>query len=363
MYDILNSIKVIAGPCSAESKEQVLSLAESLSAMGVKIFRAGVWKPRSSPDSFEGVGEKALDWLVCAKEKFGLRIAIEVANREHLLKAIDKGIDMVWIGSRSTANPFVVQEIADTITYAIAQSSDFGEKSRGGKGKIDLDMFTVIIKNPVNPDISLWCGAIERIMATGVKNIILVHRGFTSYERSLYRNSPLWNIAIEIKRRYPLIPILCDPSHIGGKREYIFQISQQAIDLMFDGLMIEVHPNPDEALSDSLQQVTPDQLRKILEGLNLRKAGKLPEYIGALREEIDEIDKKVIALLGERIKISTQIGDCKKENNLPIFQNERYSKMLENRKTLSAQTGLSEEFIENLMKLIHSYSVEEQLRK
>lgn len=353
MYDILNRIKLIAGPCSAESKEQVLSVADSLNKMGIKIMRAGVWKPRSRPGTFEGVGEKALEWLCCAKEKYGMRIAVEVATREHLIKAISSGIDMVWIGSRSTANPFVVQEIADALSSELTSS----------ESKIDPNTFTVIIKNPVNPDISLWCGAVERIKASGIGNIMLVHRGFTSYERSLFRNSPLWSLAIEMKRKYPSLPLLCDPSHIGGKREFVAQISQQAMDLMFDGLMVEVHPNPDRALSDSLQQLTPDMLEELLVGLNIRKNGKLPQNIGVLREQIDEIDKKIIALLGERVKISNEIGDYKKENNMPIFQNERYTLMLQERKSLSSQTGLSEKFIEDIIKLIHSYSVEEQLKK
>ena len=295
---------IIAGPCSAESREQVLNTAQELAKNGVKIFRAGVWKPRTKPGGFEGVGTVGLPWLKEVKQKTGMLVATEVATAAHVFEAIKAGIDMLWIGARTAANPFAMQELADSL-----------------KGT-DIP---VLVKNPVNPDLELWIGALERLVNAGVSNVGVILRGFSTYDQKLYRNLPLWHIPIELRRRYPNITMFCDPSHIGGKRELIAPISQQAMDLKFDGLMIESHCNPDEALSDAKQQITPQVLDFTLKMLVLRENVQTTENISVLRKQIDEIDEQLLTILAKRNRISMEIGTYKKENNMPVLQTGRYN--------------------------------------
>ena len=290
---------IIAGPCSAESREQVLNTAQSLASKGIRIFRAGIWKPRTKPGGFEGVGAVGLPWLKEVKEKTGMLTSTEVATPYHVFEAIKAGIDILWIGARTVANPFAMQELADAL-----------------KGT-DIP---ILVKNPVNPDLELWIGAIERIYGAGIRNIGVIHRGFSSYEKKLYRNLPLWHIPIELKRRYPDLSMFCDPSHIGGKRELVAPIAQQALDLNFDGLIIESHCDPDHALSDAAQQLTPDVLDYTLSMLVIRDNAQTTEDITVLRKQIDEIDEQLLATLAKRMRISKEIGTYKKEHNMPILQ-------------------------------------------
>ena len=290
---------IIAGPCSAESREQVLNTAQSLASKGIRIFRAGIWKPRTKPGGFEGVGAVGLPWLKEVKEKTGMLTSTEVATPYHVFEAIKAGIDILWIGARTVANPFAMQELADAL-----------------KGT-DIP---ILVKNPVNPDLELWIGAIERIYGAGIRNIGVIHRGFSSYEKKLYRNLPLWHIPIELKRRYPELSMFCDPSHIGGKRELVAPIAQQALDLNFDGLIIESHCDPDHALSDAAQQLTPDVLDYTLSMLVIRDNAQTTEDITVLRKQIDEIDEQLLATLAKRMRISKEIGTYKKEHNMPILQ-------------------------------------------
>ena len=347
-------IEVIAGPCSAESCEQLVATAKALSAIGVKAFRAGVWKPRTKPGGFEGVGEIALEWLQQVKSITGMSVFCEVATAEHLRAALQSGIDGVWIGARTVANPFNVQALADALQELFAANPN-------------LRQMPLLVKNPVNPDVELWCGAVERLKNAGACNIILVHRGFSSYippqysKTQRYRNSPLWHIAIEMKRRYPSMIMLCDPSHIGGSRELIAPICRQAIELMFDGLMVESHIEPDKALSDSAQQVTPAQLEEILSHLDVRSNRAGAEILTSLREQIDVLDGEVLELLAKRMGISRQIGEIKRQNAMPVLQNERYSQLLNNRIEIAAQMGLNEEFAKELVELVHRYSVGVQM--
>lgn len=362
--EIVKDIQMIAGPCAAESREQVLATAQAVAALGVKVFRAGVWKPRSQPDSFEGVGAEALEWLKEVRkikiEENGatLDVAVEVAKAEHVNLALDAGIRTLWLGARTTSNPFAVQEIANAISQYLKEN----------KATIK-----VLIKNPLTPDIELWSGAVERIRKAGVDDITLIHRGFTSYERSIYRNAPLWNVALQMRNRYKELPQLCDPSHIGGKREYIPQIAQQALDLAFDGLMVEVHCNPSAALSDAPQQLSPLEFEQMLKELSVRKKAEadkrethrdeeeLIKNIGLLREEIDLIDSKILSLLGERIEVAKRIGEYKKENNMPLYQDERHNKMLEQRAEEGSAKGLNRNFVKRIMEVIHSESLENQI--
>lgn len=331
---------IIAGPCSAESEEQLLLTAEQVAECGVHVFRAGVWKPRTKPGSFEGVGNKALEWLKEVKRRTGMLVSCEVASADHVRSALDSGIDVLWIGARSSANPFAVQEIADAL------------------GDCDTPVF---IKNPVNPDIDLWIGAIERLQNAGVKNIGAIHRGFSSYDNLVYRNEPIWQIPIELRRRFPNMTILCDPSHLGGKREYVAEISQKAYDLNFDGLMIETHCNPECALSDAQQQITPAELGALLDSLVKRENMSVSETLAALRHEIDEVDEKLLQLLAHRMELSKEIGSHKKLSNMPVLQSDRYAEVLRRRCESGESLGLSSEFVENLMKLIHEESVKRQL--
>ena len=331
---------VIAGPCSAESREQVLSTATSLAAKGVKIFRAGIWKPRTKPGGFEGVGAVGLPWLKEVKQTTGMLTATEVATPYHVFEAIKAGIDILWIGARTVANPFAMQELADAL-----------------KGT-DIP---VLVKNPVNPDLELWIGALERMYNAGIKKLGVIHRGFSSYEKKLYRNLPLWHIPIELKRRYPNITVFCDPSHIGGKRELVAPIAQQSLDLKFEGLIIESHCNPDSALSDSAQQLTPEVLDFTLNMLVIRDNAQTTENINILRKQIDEIDEQLLTILAKRMRISKEIGIYKKEHNMPILQSGRYNDILENRAKQGQSMNLSAEFVTAIMKSIHEESVKVQM--
>ena len=331
---------VIAGPCSAESREQVLNTATALAAKGVKIFRAGIWKPRTKPGGFEGVGAVGLPWLKEVKQVTGMLTATEVATPYHVFEAIKAGIDILWIGARTVANPFAMQELADAL--------------RG----TDIP---VLVKNPVNPDLELWIGALERIYNAGIKKLGVIHRGFSSYEKKLYRNLPLWHIPIELKRRYPNITIFCDPSHIGGKRELVAPIAQQALDLKFEGLIIESHCNPDSALSDAAQQLTPEVLDFTLNMLVIRDNAQTTENINILRKQIDEIDEQLLTILAKRMRISKEIGIYKKEHNMPILQSGRYNDILENRANQGQSMNLSPDFVTEIMKSIHEESVKVQM--
>ena len=331
---------IIAGPCSAESREQVLNTAQSLASKGIRIFRAGIWKPRTKPGGFEGVGAVGLPWLKEVKEKTGMLTSTEVATPYHVFEAIKAGIDILWIGARTVANPFAMQELADAL-----------------KGT-DIP---ILVKNPVNPDLELWIGAIERIYGAGIRNIGVIHRGFSSYEKKLYRNLPLWHIPIELKRRYPDLSMFCDPSHIGGKRELVAPIAQQALDLNFDGLIIESHCDPDHALSDAAQQLTPDVLDYTLSMLVIRDNAQTTEDITVLRKQIDEIDEQLLATLAKRMRISKEIGTYKKEHSMPILQEGRYNDILENRAKLGKAMELNPEFVAEIMKSIHEESVRVQM--
>ena len=332
----------MAGPCSAETEEQVMKTAKPLAEMGIKIFRAGIWKPRTRPNAFEGVGSVGLKWLQHVKKETGMMVAIEVANVKHVYEALKYGVDILWIGARTSANPFAVQDIADSL-----------------KG-VNIP---VMVKNPVNPDVDLWIGAIERINNAGIRRMAAIHRGFSSYDRTLYRNVPQWQVPIELRRRIPNIPIITDPSHICGNRELLLDISQKAMDLNFDGLIIETHCNPDKALSDAKQQVTPEGLKKILDRLVLRDpevAEELMFTLAELRDQIDKLDDRLINLLEERMLVSERIGNYKKENNITILQTKRWDDMLKNRLTLGIRKGLSEEFVAKLFRSIHQESINHQ---
>ncbi|MDL2277426.1 bifunctional 3-deoxy-7-phosphoheptulonate synthase/chorismate mutase type II [Parabacteroides sp. OttesenSCG-928-G07] len=331
---------VIAGPCSAETEEQVMETAQSLSAIGVKIFRAGIWKPRTKPGGFEGVGTIGLPWMQRVKKELGMYIGTEVATKDHVFEALKAGIDMLWIGARTSANPFAMQEIADAL--------------RG----VDIP---VLIKNPVNPDLDLWIGAIERIYGAGIRRIGAIHRGFSSYDKKMYRNLPLWHIPIELRRRLPELPIFCDPSHIGGKRELIAPLSQQAMDLSLDGLMIETHCNPDAAWSDASQQITADVLDYVLNLLVIRDQNQTTENLSELRRQIDNIDEQLLELLAKRMRISREIGVYKKEHNMPILQSPRYSELLEKRSYMGESMELNTDFVKEILKEIHEESVRQQM--
>lgn len=334
---------VIAGPCSAETEEQVLKIANELKDSDVSIFRAGIWKPRTRPGGFEGVGEIGLKWLQKAKAETGLLMAVEVANATHVKLALEHDIDVLWIGARTTVNPFAVQEIADAL-----QNTD----------KI------VLVKNPVNPDLPLWLGGVERLYNAGIKKLGVIHRGFSTYEKTKYRNIPEWQIAIELQSRFPDLPLICDPSHITGRRDMILEVSQQALDLNYDGLIIETHIDPDNAWSDAAQQVTPDALKQIFIDLRIRKitdeADDYNQKMAGLRTQIDEIDSKLIESLGRRMKIADKIGALKKERNVAVLQNKRWNEILGKMVLEGEEKGLSEEFILKMFKAIHQESITHQ---
>ena len=331
---------VIAGPCSAETEEQVMTTARQLSANGIKILRAGVWKPRTKPGGFEGNGWKALPWLQKVKEETGMLLATEVATPQHVEMALEAGIDILWVGARTTANPFAVQELADSL-----------------KG-VDVP---VLVKNPVNPDVELWIGALERINGAGVKRLGAIHRGFSSYDRKIYRNLPMWQIPIELNRRIPQLPLFCDPSHIGGRRDLIAPLCQQAMDLGMEGLIIESHCDPDSAWSDAKQQVTPDILSYILNLLVIRDESVTTENITELRKQIDSIDNDLIELLAKRMRVAREIGQYKKEHKMTVLQSKRYSEIIDKRGAQGALCGISPDCMNTIFEAIHEESVRQQM--
>ena len=331
---------VIAGPCSAETEEQVMDTAKQLASKGLKIFRAGIWKPRTKPGGFEGIGVEGLAWLKEVKKETGMLVTTEVATAKHVYESLKAGIDILWIGARTTANPFAVQEIADAL-----------------KG-VDIP---VLVKNPVNPDLELWIGALERINGAGLKRLGAIHRGFSSYDKKLYRNLPQWHIPIELRRRIPALPILCDPSHIGGKRELVAPLCQQAMDLGFDGLIVESHCNPDCAWSDAKQQVTPDVLDYILNLLVIRTEKQTTENLSELRKQIDECDNNLIEELAKRMRIAREIGTYKKEHDMTILQTGRYNEILDKRASQGALCGMEADFIKKVFEAIHEESVRQQM--
>ncbi len=341
IFDNADKPLLIAGPCSAESEEQVMAVASRLAGKGVTLFRAGVWKPRTRPGCFEGVGKPALQWLARVKEELAMPVATEVATAMHVEQALAAGIDLLWIGARTTANPFAVQEIADAM--------------RG----TDIP---VLVKNPVNPDVDLWIGAVERLYNAGVKRLGAIHRGFSSYAEKFYRNAPQWQLPIEFRRRLGSIPMICDPSHIGGKRELVLSLSQQAMDLNFDGLMIETHCNPVCALSDTRQQVTPDELSVILGRLVRRSVNGDGHAFHSLRKRIDEIDDRLMELLVRRMAVSREIGALKRDMGLTVFQPFRYNETIERYTKHCAGGNLDTEAVKSVFEAIHTESIRQQLR-
>lgn len=336
---------VIAGPCSAETEEQVMKTAAGLAAEGIHMLRAGIWKPRTHPGCFEGIGPEGLKWLRRVKEELGMFVSTEVASEKHVAECLKAGVDMVWIGARTTVNPFLVQEIADAL--------------RG----TDIP---VLVKNPVNPDIDLWIGALERLNRAGIRKLGVVHRGFTTYEKIQYRNTPGWQVAVELRTRIPELPFFVDPSHMGGKREFVADISQRALDLGFEGLMVESHCDPDCALSDAAQQLTPSALGRMLSSLNVRDKDSddlsYREGIGALRSRIDLLDEELISLLKSRMDISAGIGRYKKEHNISIIQAARWDSLMADVIEKGGEKGLSEKFLRELFGAIHEESVDVQNR-
>jgi chorismate mutase len=334
---------VIAGPCSAETEEQVLKIARELKDSKVSVYRAGIWKPRTRPGGFEGVGEIGLKWLQKAKAETGLLMATEVATAAHVKLALEHDIDVLWIGARTTVNPFAVQEIADAL-----QNTD----------KI------VLVKNPVNPDLALWIGGVERLYNANIKNLGVIHRGFSTYEKTKYRNNPEWQIAIDLKNRFPNLPLIIDPSHITGNRNMILEVTQEALDLNYDGMIIETHNDPDNAWSDAAQQVTPDDLKKIIKDLKVRKiSGDTDEFsskMTKLRANIDVLDANLLDLLGKRMKVATEIGQVKKDANVAVLQNTRWNEILEKMIIEGEKRGLTEEFVLRMFKAIHQESIGHQ---
>lgn len=334
---------VIAGPCSAETEEQVLTIAHQLKESDATVFRAGIWKPRTRPGNFEGVGALGLKWLQKAKEETGMLISTEVANANHVDLALKHDVDVLWIGARSTVSPFIVQEIAEALK---------------GTDK------PVLVKNPVNPDLALWLGAIERLYTADVKNLGVIHRGFSSYEKTKYRNKPEWQVAVDLQNRFPDLPLILDPSHIAGRRDIIFDLCQTALDLNYDGMMVETHHNPDKAWSDAAQQITPDVLIKIMNDLKIRKVtdneAEFKNKIGTLRTQIDVIDHQLLEIIGRRMKVADSIGQLKKDKNVAVLQNKRWNEILGRMILEGEQHELSEEFILRMFKAIHQESINHQ---
>lgn len=335
---------IISGPCSAETEEQVMETAQRLADTGkVDLLRAGIWKPRTKPGMFEGVGTRGLQWLLQAKRLTGLPVSVEVATSKHVEDALKYGVDVIWLGARTTVNPFSVQEIADSL-----------------KG-VDIPVF---IKNPINPDLELWSGAIERIANAGIDHIGMIHRGFSSYGNTEYRNAPMWQLPIEMKRRYPGMLLICDPSHICGNRVMLQQVAQKSINLDFGGLMIESHIDPENAWSDASQQVTPERLNEILSALVWRSANAgevVPTTtLMRLREEVDQLDDELMALLSQRMKLADKIGLYKKDNNMTILQTERWNYILHRAFAKAEQLSLSEEFISKYFDAVHMESINHQ---
>ena len=331
---------VIAGPCSAETEEQVMNTAAQLAGKGVKIFRAGIWKPRTKPGGFEGIGKEGLPWLNRVQQELGMKVATEVATKGHVEAALEAGIDVLWIGARTAANPFAMQEIADALAGH------------------DVP---VLVKNPVNPDLELWIGGLERINQAGITRLGVIHRGFSTYEKKLYRNLPMWHIPIELHRRLPGLPIFCAPSHIGGARELVAPLCQQAMDLGFDGLIVECHCNPDAAWSDAKQQVRPDVLDFILDRLVIRNTAASTESLDVLRHQIDEIDNSLIEMLAKRMRISREIGQYKREHDMTVVQTTRYNEILDKRGAQGVLCGMSADFIKAVFEAVHEESVRQQI--
>jgi len=334
---------VIAGPCSAETEEQVLKIAHQLKDTDATVLRAGIWKPRTRPGNFEGVGALGLKWLKKAKEETGMLTTTEVANAHHVDLALENDVDILWIGARTTVSPFIVQDIADALK---------------GTDK------TVLVKNPVNPDLSLWLGAVERFHTADIKNLGVIHRGFSAYEKTKYRNNPEWQIAIELQNKFPDLPLILDPSHIAGRRDIIFDLCQTALDLNYDGLMVETHHTPDDAWSDAAQQITPATLVQIMKDLKIRKevseSEEFQNKLSTLRAKIDVADNQLIELLSKRMKISDEIGKVKKAQNVSVLQTKRWNEILGNMVLEGEQHGLSEEFILRLFKAVHQESINHQ---
>ncbi len=330
---------IIAGPCSAESEEQVLKTAHALAAQGIRIFRAGIWKPRTRPGGFEGVGGIGLQWMQRVKRETGMALATEVATREHVRAALEAGIDLLWIGARTTVNPFAVQEIADSL--------------RG----VDVP---VLVKNPVNPDLELWLGAVQRLQRAGLRQLGVIHRGFSSSDKKQYRNDPLWEIPLELRRREPNLPVFCDPSHIGGKSELVAPLSRKAVDLQFDGLMIESHYAPETAMSDAAQQLTPTVLGELVDRLLDRRADPVTENLTELRSRIDLIDEQLLELLAKRMSISQEIGVYKREHFMPVLQPSRFGEVVEKRVRHGESLNLNPVFVKEILDDIHEESVRRQ---
>ena len=334
---------LIAGPCSAESEKQTLETAHELKKHKNLIFRAGIWKPRTRPNSFEGIGSKGLQWIQKVKEETGLKTTIEVAKAKHVELALKHEVDILWIGARTTGNPFAMQEIADSL-----------------KG-VDIP---VMVKNPINPEVNLWIGAIERLLDNGIYNIAAIHRGFFTYKNSKYRNIPQWQLALDLKRKFPKLPMICDPSHITGNSNHILEIAQKAMDMSYDGLMIETHIDPKNALSDKDQQITPIELENILNKLVIRNFEtddkEFKATLNQLRIQIDDLDIELLDVLKRRMDLVEKIGVHKKENEVTILQNNRWIEMLKSRVKYGKENGLSELFIQQLLKAIHQESIDKQ---
>lgn len=337
------SMLLIAGPCSAETQEQVMSTARELAHYGVKMFRAGIWKPRTKPGGFEGIGVPGLEWLKLVKEETGMLTATEVATRQHIEEAVKAGVDLLWVGARTSANPFAMQEIADAI-----RDCDATDKP-------------VLVKNPVNPDLELWVGAMQRLYNAGIRRLGAIHRGFSTYGQHLYRNMPEWHIPIELRLRYPNLPIIVDPSHIGGKRELIAPLSQQALDMGFNGLIVESHCAPDQAWSDAPQQVTPEILNFIINTLVVRATKQTTENLTLLRQKIDQLDNDLLEVLSKRLAVCREIGQYKKEHRMPVVQPNRYNDIMHQRIGNAAQMGLGEDFLRSVLLAIHEESVRQQI--
>ncbi|MCC2547826.1 chorismate mutase [Hymenobacter sp. BT175] len=335
---------VIAGPCSAETEEQVLATARALKALGaIDLFRSGIWKPRTRPGSFEGVGTMGLRWLQRVRDEVGLPVTIEVATPRHVEEALAHGIDVLWIGARTTVNPFAVQELADALA---------------GTG------VPVMVKNPVNPDVALWAGALERMERAGIHNLAAIHRGFSTFAPSRYRNAPTWQLAIELKTRFPHIPLICDPSHISGRRDLIQPVSQKALDLDYDGLIIETHPDPDQAWSDAEQQVTPQRLGEILSELKYRyRSSDNADYLNKaeeLRQKMDVADREILEALARRMALVEELAEYKRENNVKILQLDRWNEIFKSRPEWAGKLRVNEKFVGELYKLIHIESIRKQ---
>lgn len=339
----LNRPLVISGPCSAESRGQVLSTARQLADSGIKVFRAGVWKPRTQPGGFEGCGEIALEWLKEVKDVYGMLTATEVATPEHVRFALNAGVDILWLGARTTTNPFAVQEIAEEIA------------------KITPDT-PVIIKNPINPDLKLWMGAFERFDRIGVRHLAGVHRGFSVYDPGIFRNDPCWRLPLELHRRMPDLTLLCDPSHIAGRRDLISDLIDKAYNLCFDGLIVETHCEPSQALSDAAQQLTPAELSAILASTSVKKSDfESGAEIDTFRSEIDEIDRQILGLIARRMQVSREIGKVKKQAGISVVQSERYAQLIKKRTEMGEAVGLDADFMRHLLVLIHEESVKQQI--